>query len=187
MVVVAKAISRDVLAHINELNPVYILTVLEEPQMPTAPVRPQPLENALLAFAFGGMAGLVLAFSREQLQNTLDKLRERSIIDPVTSVYTRAYFERRLLEEITQNPNGAFAIGIINLRGLEQVLDVLPEPIFNRVFSTVARKLKNELRGRDIVGRWAARSWPSSCPAHPKRWSNRPSSGCKRTWRRPFP
>lgn len=156
VVVVAKAISRDVLAYINELNPVYILTVLEEPQMPTAPIRPQPMENALLAFAFGGMAGLVLAFSREQLQNTLDKLRERSIIDPVTSVYTRAYFERRLLEEITQNPNGAFAIGIINLRGLEQVLDVLPEPIFNRVFSTVARKLKNELRGRDIVGRWGS-------------------------------
>lgn len=165
VVVVAKAIGREVLAYINELNPIYTLSILEEPQMPTAPVRPQPLENALLAFAFGGMVGLVLAFSREQLQNTLDKLRERSIIDPVTSVYTRAYFERRLLEEITQNPNSNFAIGIINLRGLEQVLNVLPEPIFNRVLSTVARKLKNELRGRDIVGRWGSAQLAVILPA----------------------
>ncbi|PWH11783.1 MAG: hypothetical protein DDG60_16535 [Anaerolineae bacterium] len=156
VVLVAKAIGVEVLAYINELNPIYTLSILEEPQLPTAPVRPQPLENALLALAFGGMVGLVLAFSREQLQNTLDKLRERSIIDHVTSVYTRTYFERRLLEEITQNPNANFAVGIINLRGLEQVLNVLPEPIFNRVLSTVARKLKNELRGRDIVGRWGS-------------------------------
>ena len=156
VVVVAKAIGVEVLAYINELNPIYTLSILEEPQMPIAPVRPQPLENALLAFAFGGIVGLVLAFSREQLQNTFDKLRERSIIDPVTSVYTRSYFERRLLEEVTQNPNGNFAIGIINLRGLEQVLSVLPEPIFNRVLSAVARKLKNELRGRDVVGRWGS-------------------------------
>ncbi len=155
VVVVANAISTEILTYMNELNPIYNLSVLEEPRLPTAPIRPQPLENALLAFLFGGMVGLVLAFSREQLQNTLDKLRERSIVDPVSSAYTRAYFERRLLEEITQRPDGNFAMGIINLRGLEQVLNVLPEPIFNRVLGVVSKKLKNELRGRDIVGRWS--------------------------------
>ncbi len=155
IVVVAHAISTEVLSYMNELNPIYNLSVLEEPQLPTAPIRPQPLENALLASLFGGMVGLVLAFSREQLQNTLDKLRERSIIDPVSSAYTRAYFERRLLEETTQHPDGNFVMGIINLRGLEQVMNVLPEPIFNRVLGTVSKKLKNELRGRDIVGRWS--------------------------------
>lgn len=155
VVVVANAISTEVLTYMNELNPIYNLSVLEEPQLPTSPIRPQPLENALLAFLFGGMVGLVLAFSREQLQTTLDKLRERSIVDPVSSAFTRAYFERRLLEEITQRPEGNFAMGIINLRGLEQVLSVLPEPIFNRVLGTVSKKLKNELRGRDIVGRWS--------------------------------
>ncbi len=154
VVVVANAITTEVLPYMNELNPIYNLSIFEEPQIPTAPIRPQPLENALLAFLFGGMVGLVLAFSREQLQNTLDKLRERSIIDPVSSAYTRAYFERRLLEEITQHPDGKFAMGIINLRGLEQVVNVLPEPIFNRVLGVVSKKLKNELRGRDIVGRW---------------------------------
>lgn len=155
IVVVADAISTDVLAYMNELNPVYNLSILEEPHLPTSPIRPQPLENALLAFLFGGMVGLVLAFSREQLQNTLDKLRERSIVDPVSSAYTRAYFERRLVEEVTQRPDGNFAMGIINLHGLEQVVSVLPEPIFNRVLGTVSKKLKNELRGRDIVGRWS--------------------------------
>jgi diguanylate cyclase (GGDEF)-like protein len=154
VVVVANAISTEVLAYMNDLSPVYTISVLEEPQLPTSPIRPQPLENALLAILFGGMVGLVLAFSREQLQNTLDNLRERSIVDPVSSAYTRSYFERRLLEEITQRPDGNFAMAIINLRGLDQVVNVLPEPIFNRILGTVSKKLKNELRGRDIVGRW---------------------------------
>ncbi len=62
IVVVAHAISTEVLSYMNELNPIYNLSVLEEPQLPTAPIRPQPLENALLASLFGGMVGLVLAF-----------------------------------------------------------------------------------------------------------------------------
>ncbi len=168
VVVVANAISTEVLPYMNELNPIYNLSILEEPQMPTSPIRPQPLENALLAFLFGGMVGLVLSFSREQLQNTLDKLRERSIVDPVSSAYTRAYFERRLLEEITQRPDGNFAMGIINLRGLEQVVNVLPEPIFNRVLGTVSKKLKNELRGRDIVGRWSDAQLAVMLPGTPE-------------------
>jgi len=168
VVVVANAISTEVLAYMNDLSPVYTISVLEEPQLPTSPVRPQPLENALLAILFGGMVGLVLAFSREQLQNTLDKLRERSIVDSVSSAYTRAYFERRLLEEITQRPDGNFALGIINLRGLEQVVSVLPEPIFNRVLGAVSKKLKNELRGRDIVGRWSETQLAVILPGTPE-------------------
>jgi diguanylate cyclase (GGDEF)-like protein len=168
VVVVANAISTEVLAYMNELSPVYSISILEAPQLPTAPIRPQPLENALLAVLFGGMVGLVLAFSREQLQNTLDKLRERSILDPVSSAYTRVYFERRLLEEIAQRPDGSFAMGIINLRGLEQVVNVLPEPIFNRVLGSVSKKLKNELRGRDIVGRWSETQLAVILPGTPE-------------------
>lgn len=167
VVVLANAIGSQALTYINKLYPVYNFSILDTPETPIIPVRPQPLQNAGLAFLFGLLIGVALAFSREQLQNTIDKLRERSIVDVASSAYTRVYFERRLLEEITQRPSASLSLGIINLRGLEEVANVLPEPIVGRVINTVTQRLKNELRGRDIVGRWGNYRLAVILPATP--------------------
>jgi diguanylate cyclase (GGDEF)-like protein len=152
--IIADAIGTNGVLYMNKMYPYYNFSVLEKPEIPTEPVRPLPIQNAALAALFGGIIGVVLAFFREQLQNTVEKLRERSIFDTVTSAYTRAYFERRLLEEITQHPESNISLGLINLRGLEEVSNIIPQPILDRLLNAVTQTLKNELRGRDIVGRW---------------------------------
>jgi diguanylate cyclase (GGDEF)-like protein len=151
---VARAISSQALGYINQLYPVYNFNVLDDATFPTSPVRPDSVRNAGLAAVLGAIVGLVLAFSREQLQNTIEKLRERSTVDVASSAYTRAYFERRVREEMIQQPDASLSIGIVNFRGLDEVANILPEPIMDRLMHTVTNILKNELRGRDIVGRW---------------------------------
>ena len=150
----ADAIGTQAVDYINKLYPVYIFTILDQPAIPVSPIRPQPIQNAGLALFFGAIIGLVLAFSKEQLQTSIEKLRERSIIDVPSSAYTRAYFERRLLEEVAQRPESDLSLGLINFRGLADVADILPQQIKDRIINTITQKLKNELRGRDIVGRW---------------------------------
>lgn len=150
----ADAIGTQAVDYINKLYPVYIFSILDQPELPIAPIRPQPIQNAGLAFFFGAIIGLVLAFSKEQLQTSIEKLRERSIVDVPSSAYTRAYFERRLLEEIAQRPEHSLSLGMINFRGLADVADILPQQIMDRIINTVTQTLKSELRGRDVVGRW---------------------------------
>ena len=75
-------------------------------------------------------------------------------MDGVTFAYTRAYFERRLREEVTKNPDSGLSLGLINLRGLEEVAGVLPKALADRVLYETTLILRKELRGRDIVGRW---------------------------------
>jgi diguanylate cyclase (GGDEF)-like protein len=81
-------------------------------------------------------------------------LRERSIFDPVSSAFTRAHFEKRLREEVTQKPDASVSLGLILFRGLEESLGVLPQVLIDRAILQLTQKLKSELRGRDIVGRW---------------------------------
>lgn len=152
--VIANAIGTEALDAINRLYPVYNFSIIEEPELPTQPIRPQTVQNAGLAFLIGGIIGTGLAFSKEQLQNTFDQLRQRSILDNVTSAYTRTFFEKRLREEITKNPYTDLSLGLINLRGLGEVASVLPKSLVDRVLSETTETLRNELRGRDIVGRW---------------------------------
>lgn len=152
---IADAIGTQAVEYINKLYPVYFFTILDQPELPISPVRPQPLQNAGLAFFFGAIIGFVLAFSKDQLQISIEKLRERSVIDSASSAYTHAYFERRLMEEVAQRPEQNLSLGMINFRGLADVRDILPQQIKDRIVNTITQTLKSELRGRDVVGRWS--------------------------------
>jgi len=154
VVTVANAVGVEALDYVNSLYPVYNFSVLDVPELPTTPIRPEPAKNAGLALLVGLILGVGLAFSREQMQFVLDRLKERSTMDNVTSAYTRVHFERQLREEVVQNPDTNISLGIINFRGIEEGYDVFPEPIVDRVLQKVSQKLRSELRGRDIVGRW---------------------------------
>lgn len=167
VVKIANAIGAEALDYVNNLYPVYNFSVLDSPEQPLAPVRPEPVKNAGLALLVGMILGVGLAFSREQLQYVFDRLKERSLVDNVTGAYTRVQFERRLREEIIQSPESSLALGIINFRGIEEGYDVFPQAVTDRVLNKVTKKLKNELRGRDIVGRWDNAKLSVMLPAAP--------------------
>ena len=154
VVLVAKAVGTEALDYINKLYPVYNFNILDDPEVPIKPIRPEPVNNAALALLIGAVLGTGLAFSREQLQNSFVRLKERSIVDPVSSAYNRSYFERRLREEVIKNPDATLSLGFINFRGIEESMDVIPQAMIDRAIYKVTETLKSELRGRDIVGRW---------------------------------
>jgi diguanylate cyclase (GGDEF)-like protein len=154
VIVVANAVATEAVSYINKLYPVYNFSVLDKPGFPDAPIRPEPVKNAGLAAVFGILIGVVFAFSREQLQNTIEKLRERSVIDVSSSAYTRPYFERRLREEMTRQIDSNLSVAIVNFRGLEEMANILPGPIIDSLLHELTQILKSELRGRDLVGRW---------------------------------
>jgi diguanylate cyclase (GGDEF)-like protein len=167
VVVVADAVATEAVSYINQLYPVYNFSVLDKPGTPDSPIRPEPVKNATLASVFGILVGVVLAFSREQLQNTIEKLRERSVIDVTSSAYTRPYFERRLREEMTRQIDSNLSVAIVNFRGLEEVTNILPQPIIDRLIHGLTQNLKNELRGRDVVGRWGSSQLAVLLPSTP--------------------
>ena len=164
---IARAIGSEALDYINKLYPVYNFSVLDQPELPTSPIRPEPVKNAALALVVGAILGTGLAFSREQLQYSFERLRERSIIDTVSSAYNRVYFERKLREEVALNPDTNLSLGIISLKGIEERMDVFPQATIDRVINKVTQILKSELRGRDIVGRWDSAQLSVLLPAAP--------------------
>jgi diguanylate cyclase (GGDEF)-like protein len=151
---VANAIADSALLYINKLYPVYNFAILVPASIPSSPVRPKPAQNAGFALIIGVILGAGLALLRDQMQNSLDSLRTRSSIDNVTTAFTRAHFERLLSQEVNNRPDEVLSLGLINFRGLEEVADVLPPALFNKVFRQEAQTLMEELRSNDVVGKW---------------------------------
>ena len=167
VVEISKNISSSAIEYINDLYPVYSFSVLEDPAFPTEPFSPKYLQNIALALIAGAIIGVGLTFLQDQMQNTLESMRLRSIVDNVSTAYTREYFERRLLEGITQNADGPTSLGLINFRGLEEVVDVIPQSFSNKAIQELTQTLREELRGRDLVGRWGNTELAVMLPSTP--------------------
>jgi diguanylate cyclase (GGDEF)-like protein len=55
---------------------------------------------------------------------------------------------------MTRQIDSDLSVAIVNFRGLEEVANILPQPIVDRLINELTQTLKGELRSRDLVGRW---------------------------------
>lgn len=163
----ANMIGTQTINYVKRVNSVYTLEFLDIAVPPTIPFSPQPLRDASLALALGAVAGAVLAILSEQIRMPIEALRRRTLLDQQSSAFTRRYFQRRLEEEQARSTAGDLGLGLIQLEGLSGLSETLPDILAQQVFHEVTRRLRNELRGNDIVGRWGEVEFAVMLPTTP--------------------
>ncbi|HLO18012.1 MAG TPA: diguanylate cyclase [Anaerolineales bacterium] len=151
----ANAIGQNAIDFIRNLYVIYNIEFIDKALVPTVPIEPKPVQNAGLALLVGIVIGVGLAIFRDQLGSTLDRLGERNMVDYESLAYARPYFERRIRQEISSQPDNVLTFGIIHLNGIQDFYDSLPQAYVNKIMRYVAETLKYHLRGTDIVGRWS--------------------------------
>lgn len=151
---IANTLSQVAIEYISQLYSVYEVSFLDSAKIPERPIRPQPVRDASLAFALGLVMGAVLAIVREQLRTPLETFLQRSMVDNVSMAYNRRYFVDNLDEIVSRSDDKLVALGLVRLDNLENYLDVLPQPIIQKLLRQVTEVMRQELRGNDIVGRW---------------------------------
>ncbi len=164
----ADGIGQQAIRYIDGLNQGYNIRVLDPAQAPTEPVSPQPARDASLAFVFGMVMGVSLAIIREQLVAPIDAFLKRTNIDPDTGVCSRQYFDKKMDEALARSALVGFhTLGLVHLEGLVGYIGVIPRPLEQQVLRQVAKILNNELRGNDIIGRWAGATFAVLLPGTP--------------------
>ena len=111
------------------------------------------------------MIGVGLAVFRDMLASTMEKLTERKMFDYESQAFSRSYFERRVREELANNPESILTLGFVYLNGVEELYESLPQAYINRIMQKVTETLKYQLRGNDIVGRWSKLQFSVLLPA----------------------
>ncbi len=152
--VLANSLGQQAINYISQLYSVYELTFLDSANVPEIPIRPRPIRDASLAFGLGLVMGAVLAIVREQLRTPLEAFLQRTRIDPASGVLTRRHFEDQLSDVIAANPETTLSLGLIRLDGLMGYIQLLPQPMAQRVLHQITDIMRKELRGNDIIGRW---------------------------------
>jgi GGDEF domain-containing protein len=77
----------------------------------------------------------------------------------------RTSFERRVRQEIAGQPEGILTLGILQINGIQDYYDSLPQAYINQIMHRVTETLKFQLRGNDLVGRWSQLQFGVLLPA----------------------
>ncbi len=151
----ANGIGQHAIDYVRGVYIVYNFDFLDKALIPSEPYQPRPVQDAGLALLVGIVLGVGMAVFRDQISGTLEQFGKRNMIDYESHAFTRVYFERRVRQEIANQPDGIITLGIIYLNGAQEFYDSLPQAYINQMMRKVTETLKYQLRGNDIVGRWS--------------------------------
>lgn len=150
----ANTMAQGAIDYISLIYRAYNISVLDAAVPPLEPFTPQPVRDASLALALGLVAGAALAVLSEQIRIPLESYQQGRKIDGLTGVFKNRYFQTILGQELIKKPDDVHSIGIIELYGLHDIFDTLPQAASQRILLNVADVLRRELRGNDRIGRW---------------------------------
>ena len=163
----ANNIGQNGINYIKGIYQVFDIAFLDQATPPLEPFAPRALRSGLIFTAAGLLIGMLAAILKEQLRAPLEALRLRSITDRTSSAFNLRHFKRLLEQELARSPQEPLALGLIELEGLQDLVEILPEAALSNLLHHVVSVLRQQLRGNDLVGRWDATSFAVLLPATP--------------------
>jgi diguanylate cyclase (GGDEF)-like protein len=170
----ANAISEKGVNYIRKFYQVYDINPIDLAAAPTIPISPNPLRDALLALVFGIILGAALAILNEQIRIPFEALRQARFLDTDSQAYNRRHFDRLLELEMMRcrAKSDVFSLGLVRLDGLSDYFDNVPQVILQKILQGVTKKLKQDLKGNDVIGRWNETTFAILLPSTPYNAAN---------------
>jgi diguanylate cyclase (GGDEF)-like protein len=101
----------------------------------------------------GFVLGAGLALLNELLRTPFRSFLQRRTIDEESMALNRATFENDLKDASVASSKD-FCLCFVQLEGLREYVDILPQSTMENVLRKVTQVLREQLRGNDLVGRW---------------------------------
>ncbi len=141
-------------------------------------VRVTPLKNER-----GEIIGGIELFSdnsaRREMQKEMDRLRELSLIDPLTELPNRRYIESHIESSLSLllRINMPFGLLFLDIDHFKQFNDVHGHLAGDQALKTVAETFRHAIRSFDVIGRWGGEEFlgvfPNLSPADLHRTAER--------------
>jgi len=164
----ANNIGQNGISFIKSIYQVFDISFLDLAREPAKPYHPRPGLYTLIAGGAGLLLGLIFLVTRESLRVPLEQLRERAITDKQSHAYTKKHMNRTLSTELAKGPSMPLPVGLLYLKGLEDLIEGLPDGIAGQVMQDIVKRLHILLRGNDLVARWDNLEFCIMLPATPE-------------------
>ncbi len=159
----ANLVAQSAVEFVSSNYSAYKLEILDSAYLPTVPVKPDRLQNLVVALILGAVLGTIIAVSADLLPNPMQKVQEWVSIDRPTLTLKRGYFELHLDDWLFLD-SGNVNLALIHLDSLSQLKQSISRNRFKELLKEITRIIWEEVRGKDIIIRWNDESFAVLMP-----------------------
>jgi capsular polysaccharide biosynthesis protein len=150
----ANEIGKYGIQFINAYYSVFEIDFLDQAVPPLVPFIPQTIRDAVIFAGIGFLLGLIIVVIREFSRTPVGFFIRRLMFDNESSSFSKRYLEKLLLNMKSKGNSWPITFILIKLKGLEDIFRILPGYSRKKIMTETVRRLKEQLKGNDLVGRW---------------------------------
>lgn len=96
---------------------------------------------------------ITVSYFRLKYEKLLREVKQTSLVDPLTGVYNRRYFDSYLQLAMASNENKALVLNILDLDYFKRINDIYGHVCGDFALQHVSRLIKNSIRDTDVLSR----------------------------------
>lgn len=139
---------------INAYYSVFEIDFLDQAIPAEAPFRPQTFRDVGIFAGFGLLGGLLVVLMREFSRTPLGYFMHKLMMDSESTAFSKRYLEKLLLSMKAKDNSWPIAFILIKLKGLEDLYRILPGYSRKKILTEAVRRLREQVKGNDLVARW---------------------------------
>ncbi len=154
---------------INAYFSVFEIDFLDQATPAAAPFQPQTVRSALIFAAGGLLLGMLVVIVKEFAEIPLNQFVQRFSLDAESLAYTKRSVERSLVAMKATGKDWPISFMLMRLKNLDEFLSVAPSFSRKKVATEIVKRLRSQLKGNDIVGRWDGTTFSLVLPRTPQK------------------
>lgn len=139
---------------INAYFSVFEIDFLDQAIAPGAPYKPRTYRDMAVAAGVGLVLGLLAVIAKELVDIPLNQFIQRFSLDHESLAFSKISILRALGNLKSQPNEWPVTFMLIKLVNFMEVYEVLPGFSRKRITTQIVKRLKNQVKGADLIGRW---------------------------------
>ncbi len=170
--VLANEVGKYGIQFINAYFSVFEIDFLDQAVAASQSYRPKTYRDMGIAAGIGLVCGMLIVIVKEFMEIPLSQFIQRFSLDSESLAFTKRSIEKSLVTMKGKEDEWPITFMLIKLKNLHELLSVLPGFSRKKVTSEIAKRLKAQLKGNDLVGRWDGSTFSIVLPHTPKKVLN---------------
>ena len=139
---------------INAYFSVFEIDFLDQAITPSAPYKPRTYRDMAIAAGVGLILGLVVVIAKELMDIPLNQFIQRFSLDNESLALSKISILRALGNMKSQNNEWPITFMLIKLVNFMEVYEVMPKFSRKGITTKIVKRLKRQVKGADLIGRW---------------------------------
>ena len=167
----ANEIGKYGIQYINAFFTVFEIDFLD-PAVPVGiPFKPQTYRDMGIAAGIGLFSGLLIVIVQEYLQTPISQFIQMFSLDTESSAFTKRHLEKSLVNMKAKGNRWPITFFLIKMKAYQDLSEILPGLSKKKILYEITKRLKGQLKGNDLVGRWDEYTFAIVLPNTPQKAS----------------